>query len=348
MSVLSHPDFDDHEAVHAFCDPASGLRAYIGIHNTNRGPASGGTRFWSYESDAAALTDVLRLSRAMSYKNAMARLPIGGGKAVILAPQGEFDRTALFEAYGRAIEAVGGRYITAEDVGVSPTDMAVIKTQTDYVAGLAEGENASGDPSPVTAEGVFRSMKIAARHVFGSDDLSGRTVAVQGLGHVGYALAEHIAKAGGQLIVADINDAVLTKAESELGAKRVGVSDIHAAQADIFAPCALGGAINALTLPRLKAKAVVGAANNQLASRDMAQGLADREILFAPDYVVNAGGIINVAAEVSGHYDPAWVRGKLDELDETIDDVLRAAASKGQLPVDVADAMARERMMETP
>ena len=346
MSVLSHPDFDDHEAVYTFCDPASGLKAYIGVHNTNRGPASGGTRFWRYASDAAALTDVLRLSRAMSYKNAMAQLPIGGGKGVIIVPEGDFDRQALFEAYGRAVESIGGRYITAEDVGVSPDDMAVIKTQTDFVAGLNEGANASGDPSPVTADGVFRSLKIAVRHVFGSDDMSSRRVAVQGLGHVGYALAEHLAGSGADLIVADINADVVKKAVDELGATAVSTDDIHRVDADVFAPCALGGAINEQTLPDIKARAIVGAANNQLASKAMAQAIADRGILYAPDYVVNAGGIINVAAEVSGDYDPDWVRGKLNDLEETINDVLTIAKTTGRLPSHVADDMARERMVK--
>lgn len=344
MSFFSHPDFDDHEAVHVFCDPASGLKAFIGIHNTNRGPASGGTRFWKYASDADALTDVLRLSRAMSYKNAMAQLPIGGGKAVIMAPDGEFDRKALFEAYGRAIESISGRYITAEDVGVSPADMAVIKTQTDHVAGLNEGKSASGDPSPVTAEGVFRSMKITAKHVFGNADLTGKRVAIQGLGHVGYRLAEHLNAAGATLIVADINHDAVEKAVAELGATAVSTEDIHTVEADILAPCALGGTINESTLPEIKAKAIVGAANNQLKTKDTAQAVADRGILYAPDYVVNAGGIINVAGEVSGHYDLSWVEKKLGGIEETVDLVLSNAKAESRLPSDVADEMARERM----
>ncbi|MGB6229806.1 MAG: Glu/Leu/Phe/Val dehydrogenase [Litorimonas sp.] len=344
MSVFSHPDFDDHEGVHAVSDAASGLRAFVAVHNTNRGPASGGTRFWTYASDADALTDVLRLSRAMSYKNAMAQLSIGGGKGVILKPEGPFDREALFAAYGRAIDTLSGTYITAEDVGVSPADMAVIKTQTDHVAGLTEGENASGDPSPVTAEGVFRGIRVAARRVFGSDDLSGRTVAVQGLGSVGYALAAHLAEAGATLKVADIDDAVLEKANTELRAEIVSIDDIHAVDADIFAPCALGGAINDQTLPQLTARIVAGAANNQLRAPDMAEALKARGILYAPDYVLNAGGIINVAAEVSGDYDPDWVRGKLDQLEDTLDEVFDRAAREDRTTASVADEMARERM----
>lgn len=344
MSLFSHPDFDNHEAVHAFCDPASGLRAFIAVHNTNRGPASGGTRFWQYANDADALTDVLRLSRAMSFKNAMAQLDIGGGKGVILRPEGDFDREALFAAYGRAVETIGGTYITAEDVGVSPSDMATIKTQTDCVAGLSEGDNASGDPSPVTADGVFRGIKIAAERVFGSSDLSGRRISVQGLGHVGYALAVHLANAGAVLSVADLNLDALAKAKAELGATIVPVDEIHTVEADIFAPCALGGAIRHETLSHLSAKIVAGAANNQLLTPDMAVALKQRGILYAPDYVINAGGIINVAAEVSGHYDPQWVTGKLDQLEETLATVFDRAASEDRTTQDVADEMARERM----
>lgn len=344
MSLFSHPDFDNHEAVHAFCDPASGLRAFIAVHNTNRGPASGGTRFWQYVSDADALTDVLRLSRAMSFKNAMAQLDIGGGKGVILRPEGDFDRDALFAAYGRSVETISGTYITAEDVGVSPSDMATIKTQTNHVAGLSEGDNASGDPSPVTADGVFRGIKVSAQRVFGSNDLSGRRVSVQGLGHVGYALAEHLAQAGAILSVADINLDALAKAKAELDATIVPVDEIHSVDADIFAPCALGGAIRHETLSRLSAKIVAGAANNQLLTPDMALALKQRGVLYAPDYVINAGGIINVAAEVSGHYDPDWVTGKLDQLEETLGEVFDRAAREDRTTRDVADEMARQRM----
>lgn len=344
MSIFSHPDFDDHEAVHAFSDPASGLKAFIAVHNTNRGPSSGGTRFWTYQSDADALSDVLRLSRAMSYKNAMAQLDIGGGKGVILRPQGDFDRVALFAAYGRAIQSISGTYITAEDVGVSPDDMAVIKTQTDYVAGLEEGDNASGDPSPVTAEGVFRGIKVAAERVFGSRDLNGLKVAVQGLGSVGYALAEHLAKAGASLSVADIDKAILARAENELGAKIVPVDAIHAEDSDIFAPCALGGAISSETLPAIRAKIIAGAANNQLKTPDMAEALRHRGLLYAPDYVINAGGIINVAAEVSGSFDPEWVKGKLSQLEDTLGEVFDRAQSENRTTAAVADEMARERM----
>jgi len=342
--MFDHPDFDGHEGVHMFSDADTGLRAIIAVHNTARGPAAGGTRLWSYTEPKDAVTDALRLSKAMSYKNAMAGLSLGGGKAVILRPDTDFDRKALFEAYGRAVEAVGGKYITAEDVGVSPDDMRIIKTQTDFVAGLDDGPAASGDPSPVTAEGVFRSIKVAVRHAMGLDSLKGLRVAVQGLGHVGYGLCEHLHRAGAHLIVTDINKAVLEKAQSELGAIVVEPDVIHAVAADVFAPCALGGAVSETTLPEIKASIIAGAANNQLASAEIGEACRQRGILYAPDYVVNAGGIINVAAEVSGTYDPNWVKTKLDDLEITLKTVFTQAAEQG-LPTNVvADRMARERL----
>jgi len=344
MTIFSHPDFDNHEGVYAFSDPESGLKAYIAVHNTARGPGGGGTRFWSYASDAEALTDVLRLSRAMSYKNAMAEISLGGGKGVIIKPEGDFDREALFAAYGRAIEKVGGKYITAEDVGVSPDDMRVIKTQTDFVAGLDEGEAASGDPSPLTAGGIFRGLEVAVKHKLGVEGFGGLTVAVQGLGHVGYNLCERLHAARAHLIVADINEAATAKAAAELNASVVSTDIIHAQEADIFAPCALGGAINVDTIDDIQAYIVGGAANNQLKTPDMGKALMERDILYCPDYVLNAGGIINVAAEVSGTYDPAWVDGKLEGLKVTLQKVFNRADKTGKPTNDIADEMARERL----
>jgi len=342
--MFDHPDFDGHEGVHLFSDERSGLRAVIAIHNTSRGPAAGGTRLWSYAEPKDAITDALKLSKAMSYKNAMAGLSLGGGKGVILRPNVEFDRTALFESYGQAIDAVGGRYITAEDVGVSPEDMQIIKTQTDFVAGLDEGPAASGDPSPVTAEGVYRSIKVAVRHAMGLESLKGLRVAVQGLGHVGYGLCVHLHNTGVHLIVTDINKAVLERARSELGAIVVEPEAIYSVTADVFAPCALGGAISKKTLPDIKASVIAGAANNQLATPDMGEACRQRGILYAPDYVVNAGGIINVAAEVSGKYDPDWVKKKLDGLEITLKNVFSLSSEQG-LPTNmVADRLAQEKL----
>lgn len=342
--MFDHPDFDEHEAVHFFSDPSSGLKAIIAVHNTRFGPGGGGTRLWSYAESKDAVTDALRLSKAMSYKNAMAGLNLGGGKGVIIRPDGDFDRRALFEAYGRAVNAVGGKYITAEDVGVSPEDMKTIKTQTDFVAGLDDGPAASGDPSPVTADGVFRSIKVAVQHAMGLETLVGLRVAVQGLGHVGYGLCKHLHEAGAHLIVTDLNAAVLTRAKTELGAEIVDPKVIHSVDADVFAPCALGAAISAATLPDIKAKIIAGAANNQLATSDMGEACRQRGILYAPDYIVNAGGIINVAAEVSGTYDPDWVNSKLDALEITLKNIFRLADERGEPTNVIADEMARERL----
>lgn len=344
MAIFSHPDFDDHEGVYLASDDASGLKAIIAVHSTHLGPSAGGTRFWSYADDMAAIKDALRLSKAMSYKNAMADIPHGGGKGVIMRPAGDFDRDAVFAAYGRAVDRVGGQYYAAEDVGVSPEDMETVKTQTNFVAGLTSGENASGDPSPITADGVFRCMKVAAREKFGTRDLKGLSIAVQGLGHVGYALCEHLAEAGAILTVADINSAVVRRAEDELGALVCDPASIHKEDVDIFAPCALGGIINDASIGDIKASVIAGAANNQLASEDMGEALRQIGILYCPDYVINAGGIINVAAELSGDFDPAWVEGKLGGIERTFQDILEAAKADN-LPTNiVADQMARARI----
>ena len=346
MSIFSHPDFDNHEGVYSFSDPASGLRSYIAVHNTNRGPASGGTRFWQYANDGEALRDVLRLSRAMSYKNAMAEIPLGGGKGVIIKPEGTFDREALFTAYGRAVEKVGGQYITAEDVGVSPDDMRTIKTQTNFVAGLDDGEAASGDPSPHTADGIFRGLEVAVKHKIGVEGVGGLLVAVQGLGHVGYNLAQRLYKSGARLVVADINSEATARAASELKATVVGVDEIHAQEVDIFSPCALGGAINAKTIEDISAFIVGGAANNQLKTPEMGEALRARDILYCPDYVLNAGGIINVAAEVSGTYNYGWVDGKLENIKSTLQEIFDRSDKLNQPTNVIANEMARERLIK--
>ncbi|MCW5725214.1 MAG: Glu/Leu/Phe/Val dehydrogenase [Maricaulaceae bacterium] len=345
MSVFEHPSFDNHEKVLFATDDATGLKAIIGVHSTARGPAVGGCRFWSYENSEAALNDALRLSQGMSYKNVMADLPIGGGKSVIMKPAGAFDRDALFTAFGRAVDTLGGAYITAEDVGVSPADMVSVRKSTKFVTGLPEGEAASGDPSPVTAEGVFRGIKVSAERAFGSRDLSGKRIAVQGAaGHVGAYLCRHLSEAGAELIITDINEPGLCKLEAELGATVVAPDAIYDQQADIFAPCALGSIIKADTIGRLKVKVVAGAANNQLATRDMGAELQKRGILYAPDYVINAGGIINVMGEISGDFDPKWVQGKLDGLEKTLGEILDRAESEGRPSNLVADDIARARL----
>ncbi len=344
MPVFDSLNFDDHEGVHFFSDDASGLKTIIAVHDTTRGPAAGGTRLWTYDNPQAAIDDALNLSRAMSYKNAMADIPFGGGKGVIMRPSGDFDRKALFESYGKAIESLGGVYCTAEDVGVSTADMEVVRTQTAYVAGLDTGTAASGDPSPVTAEGVFRGLHVAAKNALGQSDLKNVRVAVQGLGHVGYSLCEKLRRAGAKLWVADINEQAVLKAEQELGAVIVSTNEIYAQDVDIFAPCALGGAINSNSIDQLKAKIIGGAANNQLATADMGAALRERGILFCPDYVLNGGGIINVAAELSGRYNPSWVDEKLNGLCQTLNDIFKTAEQENLPTSIVADRMARQRI----
>ena len=343
MSFFEHQDFDNHESVHGFCDPDAGLFGFIAVHSTHRGPAAGGCRLWHYETSADALTDALRLSRGMSYKNAIAGLSLGGGKAVIMKPADGFDRKKLFAALGKSIQSLGGMYYTAEDVGVSPSDMDVVHGQTSFVAGLETGDAASGDPSPVTADGVFRSIRCAVHKKLGRS-LSGVTVAVQGLGHVGYSLCELLCADGANLIVTDINKAVLKSASADMGAKVVGLDEIYAADAEVFAPCALGAILNEGTIKQLKCSVIAGAANNQLSVPAMAAELQSRDIVYCPDYVVNGGGIINIAGEIEGTYSREWVEGKLQELESTVGKIIDVASETGRTTADVADEMAEIRM----
>ncbi len=342
MSIFEHPSFDAHESVHAFYDEKTGLKGFIAVHSTYRGPSAGGTRFWYYENSEQALRDVLRLSRGMSYKNAMAGLDLGGGKAVVIKPKGDFDREALFTAFGRCINQIGGKYYTAEDVGMTPDDMRIIKSETDYVAGLDEGENASGDPSPITAEGVFRCIKMAAKTR--NIDLDGAKVAVQGLGHVGFQLCHLLHSANAKLIVTDINTDNVKKAGEFFNAESVAPDDIYKQDVDIFAPCALGAILNQKTISILQAKIIAGAANNQLASPDMAYMIKQRGILYCPDYIVNAGGIINIAGEIAGNYSPEWVEEKLDGMVETLSEVIASSEAENKTTSEIADVMARERI----
>ena len=345
MSVFEHKAFDDHEKVLFATDPASGLKAILAVHSTARGPAVGGCRMWKYDSSADALTDVLRLSQGMSYKNIMADLPIGGGKSVIMRPEGDFDRQALFEAFGRALEALGGVYISAEDVGVSPDDMVAARRETRHVVGLPDG---TGDPSPVTAKGVFLGIQACAKRGFGSEDLAGKKIAVQGAtGHVGAYLVRHLAKAGADLFLADINAQALKSLADETGATIVeDPNAIYEVEADIFTPCALGAIINPDTIDRLKVKVVAGAANNQLLTREMGAELQKRGILYAPDYVINAGGIINVMGEIDTRFDSKWVEGKLVTLKSTLGEILDTAENEGRPANIVADEIARQRIAD--
>lgn len=327
-------------------DAASGLDGVIAIHSTERGPAAGGCRFWSYPDTASALRDACRLAEGMSYKNAMAGLPLGGGKAVLRRPAGDYDRRALFEAFGRAVERLDGRYVTAEDVGTTTADMEWTALGTRHVAGrTARPGYAGGDPSPWTALGVFEALKAAVAFRLGGE-LAGATVAIAGVGSVGSGLARLLSAAGAHLVVADTDDERCHLLAAELGARVAPVDGIAAARADVFAPCALGGALDAGTVAALKAPVVCGAANNQLAGPEIADLLLSRGVIYAPDYVVNAGGIINVAAEYLGEREEG-VRARVLAIGPRTAAILREAADSGRSPATVADAMA-ERLIRTP
>ena len=303
---------------------------------------------WPYASADDALEDALKLSRAMSYKNAMADLALGGGKSVILGDSRTQKSPALFEAFGRAIEDVGGKYWTAEDVGVSPADLAHARRHTRYVAGLDGHPAASGDPSPVTAEGVFRGVRLCVRRAL-KRDLDGVRVAIQGVGHVGAYLAEKLHAAGAKLVMTDVNAEALRRVAAATDAEMVAPGAIFDADVDVFAPCALGGAINLDTLPRIRARVIAGAANNQLADAAAGRDLFQRGILYAPDYVINGGGIINVAGEIRAldrgeAFDPAWVDAKLDRLALTLEEVLDQALRERRPTNEVANQIARSRI----
>ncbi len=345
--MFDKPAFANHESVHHVFDEQTGLRCIIAIHSTARGPGAGGCRMWNYATSDEAFVDALRLSEGMSYKNAMANLPLGGGKAVIWGNSRTDKTPEMFRALGRAIETLGGRYWSAEDVGVSTADMAYAAEETKYVAGLDKGAAASGDPSPVTARGVFLGIKAAARSVFGTDDLNGRRIAVQGVGHVGGRVCELLAGAGASLVIADVNAEVLNAAAAKTGAAIVAPDAIYEQDVDIFSPNALGAIMNPATIGRLRARIVAGAANNQLSTPDMGDQLRERGVLYAPDYVINGGGIINVAAEISGAYDPSWVEDKVQELVRTLESVFEQAQREGRSTNRVADEMARRRIGES-
>src|SRR3989442_1455494 len=286
----------EHEQVSLVYEPSSGYRGIIAIHDTTLGPALGGTRFWNYSNDREALIDCLRLARGMTYKAAVAGLNLGGGKSVIIGDNKIRNREPIFRAHGRHVKALGGRYITAEDVGTSVGDMEFIKAETDHVTGLI---GKSGDPSPVTAFGVYRGIKACARHRYGDDALKGKTVAIQGCGHVGYYLADLLYKEGAQLIATDIDPAKVKSVVVDFRANAVSPDDIYGAEANIFAPCALGGIINDQTIPQLKVDIVAGGANNQLAEERHGHLLEKKGITHAPDYVINARGVGNVQADVA-------------------------------------------------
>ncbi len=321
-------------------DPSCGYRGIIAVHSTALGPALGGTRFWQYESDEAAITDALRLSRGMTYKNAVAGLDLGGGKSVIIGDNRTQNREAIFRAHGRFVESLGGRYITAEDVGTGTADMDFVHMETEHVAGLREK---SGDPSPVTAHGVFRAVQASAKHRWGSDDLTGKVVTIQGCGHVGHFLATELHEAGAKLIVSDIDPERTARVARETGATIVEGDEIYSAQADIFAPCALGGIINDTTLPMFKVEVISGAANNQLLEERHGDKLEEMGMQYAPDYVANAGGVISVFGEVAG-WDAERALKKADEIYDTILSVFEIAKAERIPSYEAADRLAERRL----
>ncbi|WP_282449353.1 Glu/Leu/Phe/Val dehydrogenase dimerization domain-containing protein [Roseibium sediminicola] len=340
-AVFDHPEMNGHEDVVFVQDTDTGLRAIIAVHDTTLGPALGGCRVWPYEKPADALTDALRLSRGMTYKNSLAGLDLGGGKAVIIADPRKDKTPALMEAFGRHVERLSGTYITAEDVGVSPDDMETVARHTDHVRGTSA--TGLGDPSPYTALGVFEGIKASAKHVFGSSDLDGKTVSVQGLGHVGYDVARQLHAAGARLIVSDIHAPAVLKAIETFGATAVDPGEAHMVDADIFVPCALGAGLNARTVPHIQAKIVAGAANNQLETPADGIALRKRGILYAPDYAINAGGVISIALATPEGGDNL-VRQKTFAIGDTLTTIFERAAKEETTPEQVADTMAEERL----
>ncbi|QGX38701.1 Glu/Leu/Phe/Val family dehydrogenase [Permianibacter aggregans] len=337
MAVFNLRAYDDHEQI-VFCsDAESGLKAIICIHSTALGPAVGGCRMWEYNTDEGALVDGLRLSRGMTYKNAMAGLPFGGGKSVIIGNPKTLKSEALFRAFGRFVDSISGRYVTAEDVGTSPADIAIVHKETPHVLGL---EGKSGDPSPMTAYGVYKGIKSAVKFKMGRDSLEGVRIAVQGLGHVGYYLCKHLHEEGAKLIVTDINKESIERVVRDFGATACDINAIYTQDVDVYAPCALGATVNDETLPRLKCSIVAGAANNVLAEDRHGIALMNRGILYAPDYVINAGGIINVSFE--NNYSKDAAMAKTDNIYATLTNVFERAKSEGKPTNVVADEIARQ------
>lgn len=347
MSVFSMPDFAGHEQV-VFCrDEASGLQAIIAIHNTRLGPALGGCRMWPYASEEEAVRDVLRLSRGMTYKSALAGLPLGGGKSVVIGNPRTDKTPALLDALARAVDRLGGRYIAAEDSGTSVADMQRMARLTPHVAGIhdkpSESGTRSGDPSPATARGTFVGIRAAVREALARDDLAGLRVAVQGLGNVGYDLARQLHAAGARLWVSDLHPEPLARARDELGATVVAPDAIHQAEVDVFAPCALGAILNDATIPQLRARIVAGAANNQLAAPRHDEALMRRGILYAPDYVINAGGIIDIHHERAG-FDRAALIRHIEGIGDTLREIFARARAEGRPTGAIADTLAEARL----
>jgi leucine dehydrogenase len=334
---------DEYEEVIFFHDPPSGLRAIVAIHSTTLGPALGGTRFYPFASDMDALHDVLRLARGMTYKAAAAGLDLGGGKAVVIGDPKRTKTEELLRAYGRFLDTLGGRYITAEDIGTSREDMDMIRRETRYVTGVATELGGSGDPSPVTAYGVYLGLRAAAEEAWQEHGLAGRTVAVQGVGKVGYHLVKLLVEEGARVIVADVDVDAVAHVVSDFGVDTAEPEKIHAVECDIFAPCAMGAVIRDDTIPDLKCEVVGGSANNQLERAEHGEALAAAGILYAPDYVINAGGLINVADELHG-YDPDRAKARVEGVYRTLREIFQIARERHITTAAAADHFAMERI----
>lgn len=342
--VFGQASFNDHEQI-VFChDKDTGLKAIIGIHNTVLGPALGGTRMWNYANEWEALNDVLRLSRGMTYKSAISGLNLGGGKAVIIGDAKTDKTPEMMVKFGEFIHSLSGKYITAEDVGTTTPDMDLIRDVTPYVTGISESRGGSGNPSPVTAYGVYMGMKAAAKHQFGSDSLAGKRILVQGTGHVGETLIDYVTKEGATVIISDINEAKMQDVSAKYGAEIYRGDDLYSVDVDIYAPCALGATINDDTIGRLKAKVIAGAANNQLAKEEVhGKMLQERGIVYAPDFLINAGGIINVYAEIV-NYDKAEAMRRTENIYNTTLEIIHFAEANGITTQQAAMQIAQKRI----
>jgi leucine dehydrogenase len=342
MKIFEYLEKYNYEQLVICQDQTSGLKAIICIHDTTLGPALGGTRMWNYASEEEAILDALRLARGMTYKNAAAGLNLGGGKTVIMGDSRTQKSEELFRAFGRYVQSLNGRYITAEDVGTTVHDMDWVHLETKFVTG-ASSSGASGDPSPMTARGVWRGMKAAAKEAFGQDSLQGRTVAIQGLGHVGYYLAKHLQEEGAKLIVTDIHEDAIKRVTNEMEATVVQPEEIFGVEADIYAPCAMGAVINDKTIPQFKFKVIAGAANNVLQEERHGDKLHELGIVYAPDYVINSGGVINVADELDGYnYQRALL--KVEKVYDNVAKVLQIAKQMNIPTYKAADRMAEQRI----
>jgi leucine dehydrogenase len=340
MEITEKVTNTDHEQVLIARDAETGYHGIIAIHSTALGPAVGGTRFWNYANEAEALTDALRLSRGMTYKNALPGLPLGGGKSIIIGDNRSSHREKLLRSHGRFVETLKGRYITAEDVGTSPADMEIVRLETQYVAGLL---GRSGDPSPFTARGVFRAIQASSKFLRDTDDLSDLTIAIQGCGNVGYNLAKLLHDAGAKLIVSDVDEHRVARTVDACGAQVVATEEIFRASADVLAPCALGGILNDQTIPQLRVQIVAGAANNQLLDERHGAMLRARNILYAPDYVANAGGVLNGCVELLG-WEPAHALSKVDEIYDTTLRIFSNAQQRDLSTNLAADQLAEEQL----